>query len=90
MRFRWSQSIFLAFGETDMRALSIAKSHAKFTVERAENSDATLLSDTIQKGSAYQVLLAKFRRVLRILAVRRSTEIKIRRVAFIRKARVEA
>ena len=82
--------VFGAFGETDNHTSKMVKLCAKFAAARSENSDVTPLSDTIQKGSAYHVMLTQFRRALGVLAVRTAAEIKIRRTTLIGQTREEA
>ena len=81
--------VFGAFGKTDAHTLRTIKQCAKYAAARAENSNVTPLNNTIQKGSAYQVILTQSRRALGVLAVRTATEIKIRRTSLIRKTRTE-
>ena len=55
-----------------------------------ENSDVTPLSNTMQKGTSYQVMLTQFSRAIGVLAVRTAAETKIRRTELIRATRTEA
>jgi len=82
--------VFGAFGETNQATMRMIKKCAKYAAARSENSDVTPLSNTLQKGTAYHVMLTQFRRALGVLAVRTAAETKIRRTALIRRTRTEA
>ena len=82
--------VFGAFGETNKATERLIKACAKYGASRMENSDVTPLSNTMQKGTAYHVMLTQFRRAIGVLAVRTAAETKIRRTELIRATRTEA
>ena len=81
--------VFGAFGETNKETQRLIKTCVKNAASRMENSDVTPLSNTMQKGTAYQVMLIQFRRAMGVLAIRTTAETKIRRTELIRATRTE-
>lgn len=66
-----------AFGETNSSTHRLIKRCAQFAAARTEHLDVTPLSNTMQKGNAYQVMLTQFRRALGVLSVITAAEIKM-------------
>jgi len=65
--------VFGAFGETNEASMRMIKKCAKYPAARSENADVTPLNNTLQKGTAYHIMLTQFRRALGVLAVRTAT-----------------
>lgn len=68
--------VFGAFAETNQNSMRMIKKCAKYAAARSEISDATPLSNTMQKGTAYHVMLTQFRRALVVLVARTVAETK--------------
>lgn len=81
--------VFVAFGKTHKSTKHIIKKCAKYDAARSEHSDVIPLSNTMQKGTAYQVMLTQFRRAIGVLSVRTIAEIKIRRTRLMRRTFME-
>ena len=57
---------------------------------REENSDASPLDNTLQKGVAFNVYHTQFRRAIGVMATRTAAQVKLRRTAYIRSTKAEA
>ena len=82
--------VFGAFGETNKETRELIRNCAMLAAATEENSDASPLDNTLQKGVAFNVYHTQFRRAIGVMATRTAAQVKLRRTAYLRLMKAEA
>ena len=82
--------IFGAFGEANIETTELIQNCALLAAASEGNSDVSVLDNTLQKGTAYNVYLTQFNQVVGVSETKTAAQVKIRRTTYIRLLNEEA